>query len=137
SNAPYQMKLDSSGREPDIIFVSSEHLDRVKNDYLHGPADMIIEIISKESRSRDRGDKFYEYESAGISEYWLIDPIRQQAEFYRIDTDSRYHSILPDSEGIYRSEVIKGFWLRVSWLWKEPLPSVLDVWLKINTESSV
>ena len=98
---------------------------------------MIIEIISKESRSRDRGDKFYEYESAGISEYWLIDPIRQQAEFYRIGTDNRYHSILPDSEGIYRSEVIKGFWLSVSWLWKEPLPSVLDVWLEINTEPSV
>jgi len=30
-------------------------------------------------------------------------------------------------EGAYRSEVIPGFWLRVEWLWQEPLPKVLDV----------
>ncbi len=72
--------------------------------------------------------------SAGISEYWLIDPIRQQAEFYRLGADNHYHLILLDEEGIHRSEVVRGFWLRVSWFWEEPLPPVWDVWQELSRQ---
>jgi Uma2 family endonuclease len=59
--APSQMKLATrpSGREPDVLFVASEHVNRLKENYLDGPADIAVEIISPESRARDRGDKFY------------------------------------------------------------------------------
>ena len=30
-------------------------------------------------------------------------------------------------DGIVRSRVLDGLWLRVDWLWREPLPPVLDV----------
>lgn len=130
--APFQMRLESSGREPDIIFVSFEHLARIKDTYLDGPADMVVEIVSQESMRRDRGDKYFEYESAGIFEYWLIDPIRQQAEFYRLGEDKHYRTILPDDAGIYHSRILPGFWLKVSWLWQEPLPPVLEVWKELS-----
>ena len=128
--APFQMKLgpDLPGREPDLLYVVSAHLDRLKDTYLDGPADMVIEIISKESINRDRGEKFVEYETAGVSEYWLIDPIRQQAEFYRRGPDNHYHPVLPDDQGIYHSEAVEGFWLKISWLWQEPMPPVWKVW---------
>ncbi len=131
--APFQMKLgeDMPGREPDLLYVASAHLDRLKDTYLDGPADMVVEIISEESIGRDRGEKFVEYEAAGILEYWLIDPIREQAEFYRIGTDNHYHPAMPD-EGIYHSETVGGFWLRISWLWQEPLPAVLEVCRELN-----
>ena len=127
--APFQVKLgpDLPGREPDLLYIASPHLDRLKDMYLDGPADMIIEIVSEESINRDRGEKFVEYEAAGVLEYWLLDPIRQEGQFYRLGTDNHYHPVLPDDEGIYHSEVVEGFWLRVSWLWQEPLPPVLDV----------
>ncbi len=67
---------------------------------------------------RDRGEKFYEYEQAGIREYWLIDPQREQAEFYPLTPEGRYRLTLPDAEGVYRSAVLPGFWLRVAWLWQ-------------------
>ena len=132
--APFQIKLgpDLPGREPDLLYVASDHLDRLKETYLDDPADMVVEIVSKKSIVRDRGEKFVDYETAGVSEYWLIDPLRQQAQFYRRGLDNYYHLIMPDDEGIYHSEVVKGFWLRVSWLWKEPLPPVLDVWKELN-----
>ena len=132
--APFQMKVDQgpSGSEPDLLFVASENLDRIKPTYLDGAADLAIEIISPESINRDRGEKFVEYESAGVLEYWLIDPIRERADFYRLGADDRYHQVLPDDEGIYHSEVVKGFWLRVSWLWQEPMPPVLEVWKELN-----
>ena len=128
--APFQMKLDKtrSGREPDLLYIASSHLDRLKDTYLDGPADMVVEIISKESVKRDRDEKFGEYETAGVSEYWLIDPISEEAEFYRMGADNHYHLVLPDDKGIYHSEVVAGFWLRVSWLWQEPLPRVWEIW---------
>jgi Uma2 family endonuclease len=125
--APFQMKLASSGREPDLLFVAAEHLHRLRNTYLDGPADLAVEIISPESVGRDRGDKFYEYEQAGIPEYWLLDPQARRAEFYQLDAAGVYQLIAPDQEGVYRSAVVPGFWLRVSWLWQQPLPRVLDV----------
>ena len=132
--APFQMKLNNEprGREPDLLFISSDNLDRLKPTYLDGSADMALEIISLESINRDRGEKFVEYESAGVSEYWLIDPIREQADFYRLGADTRYHPVLPDEDGIYHSEVVKGFWLRVSWLWQMPMPPILEVWKELN-----
>ena len=128
-SAPFLMRLPDvpSGREPDLLFVAHAHLDRLKETYLDGPADLIVEIVSPESRARDRGEKFYEYEAAGVGEYWLIDPDRQQAEFYRLGADGRYRLFTADAEGIYRSEVLPGLWLRVEWLWQESLPKVLDV----------
>ena len=124
---PFQMKLASSGREPYLLFVASEHLHRLHDTYLAGPADLAVEIISPESVGRDRGEKFYEYEQAGIPEYWLLDPHTRRAEFYQLDPAGVYQLIAPDREGIYRSAIVPGFWLRISWLWQRPLPRVLDV----------
>lgn len=55
-------------------FVASEHLDRLKETYLDGPADLVVGIVSPDSVGRDRGEKFYEYAQGGVPEYWLIDP---------------------------------------------------------------
>ena len=132
---PFQMKLADSGREPDLLFVASEHLGWLKETYLEGPADLVVEIVSPESVGRDRGEKFYEYEQAGIPEYWLIDPQTQRAEFYRLTEGDRYRFVSPDAEGIYRSEVLSGFWLRVEWLWQEPFPALEDVLLEIEGDS--
>ncbi len=32
-----------------------------------------------------------------------------------------------EADEIYRSQVVEGFWLKVDWLWQEPLPLELDV----------
>jgi Uma2 family endonuclease len=122
-SAPFQMKLEH-GREPDLIFLRREHLDRLKENYLDGPADLVVEIVLPESVGRDRGEKFYEYARGGVPEYWLIEPEMQWTEFYRLEGE-RYRVVLDGREGEYRSQVLPGFWLRVEWLWQEPLPSPL------------
>lgn len=127
--APFQMRLRTrpSGREPDITFIARDHLDQLKDVYLDGPADLAIEVISPDSRARDRGEKFYEYEQAGVREYWLIDPLRRQAEFYSLGAEGVWVSLPIDNHGILRSTVLKGLWLRVDWLWQEPLPPLMTV----------
>ena len=133
--SPFQMKLAKSGREPDLIFVANEHLNRLQGTYLDGPADLVIEIVSPESIGRDRGDKFVEYQQAGILEYWLLDPQMRRAEFYQLDAAGQYQLIPPDAEGIYRSRVLPGFWLRVGWLCQDPLPVVEGVLLEVGGEA--
>jgi Uma2 family endonuclease len=127
--APFSMKLPDRdrGREPDILFVTKDRLHIVQPTHLSEAADLVIEIVSPESIGRDRGEKFVEYEAAGIREYWLIDPEREQAEFYRLNETGRYHPATLDEQGLFHSAVLPNFWLRVDRLWQEPLPKVLDV----------
>jgi Uma2 family endonuclease len=124
--APFLMRLHErpSGREPDLLFVSNENAGRMKETYVDGPADLVVEVVSPESVSRDRGDKYAEYEQAGVREYWLIDPIRESANFYTLDDEGLYRDAPLEESHIFRSSVLAGLWLDVSWLWQEKLPTV-------------
>lgn len=132
---PFQMKLERSGRELDLLYLANAHRDRMKETYLDGPADLVVEIVSPESAERDRGDKFTEYQSARIPEYWLIDPRLEQAEFYQLDAEGRYQSTSLDAGGIYRSRMLPGFWLLLEWLWEDPLPDPTRALLEIDREA--
>ena len=67
-----------------------------------------------------------------MKEYWLIDPGRRSVEFYQLGKDRRYRAAAIGGAGIYHSKVIKGFWLRVAWLWQNPLPSTLATLRELN-----
>lgn len=129
--APFQMKLANSGREPDLLFVASENLERLGATYLDGPADLVVEVISPDNPGRDRGEKYYEYEAAGIPAYWLIDPINERVEFYELNQAGQYE-LGAVVDGIYRSPTLPGFWLKPAWLWQEPLPSPLRLLAEIT-----
>lgn len=137
--APYEMRAIPGGpvREPDLLFVAREHLDRVTANGLTGPADLIVEIISPESVRRDRADKFYEYEEAGVPEYWLLDPRagKERSEFYQLNERGQYMPVLPDAAGRYHSAVLPGFWLDPAWLWQEPLPNPLALLAQIAPDA--
>jgi len=125
----FQMKTAPQGnsRLADLFFVANKNLSHLKKYYFDGGADLVVEITTPESRARDRGDKFYEYEEGGVSEYWLLDPVRKQAEFYHRDENGIYQLLPVDENGIFHSREIEGLWLKVEWLWQSPLPTVFDV----------
>lgn len=126
--APYIMRIHpgGSGREPDVLFVASENLSRITQREVIGPADLVIEIISDESVTRDRTIKFAEYEAGGVREYWVIDPRpgKQRADFYVLDAQGHYQPGVVSEDGIYHSTVLVGFWLHTAWLW-QPDPNPL------------
>ena len=73
--APFEMLVRGgrSSREPDVAYIAPEHLHRVTRDRVDGPADLVVEVMSDESVTRDRRDKLREYAEVGVPEYWLID----------------------------------------------------------------
>lgn len=69
-------------REPDIVFMSSAHADRI--DEVWGVPDLVVEIHSPGTRKIDRTDKFIEYAEAGVAEYWMVDPETETVEVYEL-----------------------------------------------------
>ena len=127
-SAPFQMKTgpELPGREPDLLFISKERENLLKETYLQGPADLVVEVVSPESRLRDKEEKFKEYEKGGVREYWVIDPELREANFYRRDEEGKFREQKPNTLGIYYSQVLSDFKLKVGWLWEEPLPPVRE-----------
>jgi Uma2 family endonuclease len=126
---PTLMRLEAAdaAREPDVMYVAEGHAERIQRTYIDGPADLVVEILSASSRRRDRGDKYFEYERAGVPEYWLIDPERHLAEFYVLGADGVYEMAFGGRSGRFESSVLPGLWLDVEWLWQSPLPTVVSV----------
>lgn len=133
--APFEMRAipDGSAREPDLIFIAREHLERLSEERLSGPADLVVEVISDDSVARDRADKFYEYQEAGVREYWILDsrPGRERTDFFVLDEKARYRPVPPEADGRYHSTVLPSFWLHVDWVTSIEPPAVLTALAQI------
>jgi Uma2 family endonuclease len=62
-------------REPDILLLRSAGDPRSMDDYWLG-ADLVVEIVSPDDPDRDYVVKRLDYATAGIPEYWIVDPQR-------------------------------------------------------------
>jgi len=118
-HAPAQMKLERSGREPDVIYLRPETMSRWGERYVEGPADLVVEVVSPESRSRDRREKFREYQVAGVTEYWLIDPVQRTGEVYTLAPSGVYERVPAGAPPRLNSVVLPGLWIDPAWLWSE------------------
>jgi Uma2 family endonuclease len=79
-----------SGVIPDLVVFLDEQADTiVKDDRLHGPPGLVIEILSPGSANirRDRVTKLQLYAKHGVPEYWIVDPRNMILERY-VDQDS-------------------------------------------------
>lgn len=118
AQAGFQVKLGRSGREPDVFYLAPEHMDRFHRTFVDGPVDLAVEVVSPESRVRDRRDKFGEYAQAGVREYWLIDPDAETVEVFRLAA-GRYEAVPLGAPPRMTSEVIPGLWVDPEWLWAQ------------------
>jgi Uma2 family endonuclease len=125
---PFVMRLPGiSAREPDLQVVLKQHNARIRETYVDGPADLVIEIVSPESDTRDRVEKFSEYERGGVSEYWIIDPLHREALFYGRGQDGLFHRSSLAAGGVYTSVVLPRLQLATAVLWNESLPTPREI----------
>ncbi|MBC7812456.1 MAG: Uma2 family endonuclease [Burkholderiales bacterium] len=126
---PFVMKLEGvrANREPDLQIILGANRDNVKHTKMNGPADICIEVVSPGSVETDYGDKFVEYERGGVKEYWLLDPMRSESNFYRLNDEGVYQRVDVDEDGHYRTPLLPGFALHVETLWETELPDIIAV----------
>jgi Uma2 family endonuclease len=120
---PFLMKLSTGKfREPDLLVVLQSNPNKLTNTVMQGAADICVEIVSQESITRDRGEKFEEYEQLGVGEYWIWDPLRSEAIFYRLNKKGLYVRYSEDSDGNYHTPLLPGLAVHVPTLWAEKKP---------------
>lgn len=121
----YPMRLDARwSPEPDLLVVRPDKRHLLTRTRLEGPADLVVEIASDSDPGLDTREQLPRYREAGIEEIWLVNPFEQSL---RAETRERegYASLVLTS-GRLDSRVLPGFWIDVSWLGREELPSTVE-----------
>jgi Uma2 family endonuclease len=111
--------------EPDIAFVVKSRLHLARKGFFEGRPDLAIEIVSPESARRDYLLKRRQYQRFKVPEYWVIDEDRKTATVLRLDAHGKYREVSVRG-GVLRSQVIKGLWVRLEWLWQDTRPGRRD-----------
>jgi Uma2 family endonuclease len=94
-------------REPDILFVLRQHSDRISEHY-YGPPDLVVEVLSPTTQHTDRVEKFHEYATAGISEYWIADPETETLEVFSLQDETYVLHLKAGKGGKVNSRVLDG-----------------------------
>lgn len=127
--APFVMRIKELDlrREPDLQVILKANSGKLKDTYMEGAADICIEVISIGTEASDYGEKFKEYEEGGVGEYWIIDPIRQECHFHRLNEKNLYKSQTVDEHEVYTTPKMPLFKLHVPTLWQDELPNFYQV----------
>jgi Uma2 family endonuclease len=59
--------------QPDILFVRKERLGIIGEGNIRGAPDLVIEILSPSTRTKDLEIKRKIYHGFGVKEYWIVD----------------------------------------------------------------
>ena len=65
---------------PDVVIVCGEN--KIIGNGYKGVPELIVEVLSDKTRSKDKGLKFRLYERVGVKEYWIVDPRSKTVEQY-------------------------------------------------------
>lgn len=84
--APFAVFLNEDDRnyvEPDISVICDS--SKVDNRGYQGAPDFIIEIVSPSSQRMDYLTKLFKYRTAGVREYWIVNPLQRTVQVYSFE----------------------------------------------------
>ena len=87
--APFAVFLNEDQKnyvEPDISVICDKN--KLSDKGCTGAPDWIIEIVSPSSQRIDYMVKLFKYRTAGVREYWIVDPTKNRVTTYDFITDS-------------------------------------------------
>lgn len=96
--APFAVFLNSDDKnyvEPDISVICDK--TKLTDDGCNGAPDWIIEVVSPSSRRMDYILKLFKYRSAGVREYWIVDPDKNRVTVYNFESDTGDEYTLSDT----------------------------------------
>lgn len=110
--------------EPDFSFVSKQRWSAASSPqpgrFLQVVPDLVVEILSTSTSSRDRGEKKAIYERNGVREYWVIDPHAQTVTVFERGASGFGPPPTLTSEDELTVTLLGGFRFAVSELFPSP-----------------
>jgi len=88
--APFAVFLNADDKnyvEPDISIICDKN--KLNDHGCNGAPDWIIEIVSPSTERMDYGIKLFKYRSAGVREYWIINPLIQTVNVYDFEHNEK------------------------------------------------
>jgi Uma2 family endonuclease len=88
--APCDITLKRTGEDinivqPDLMIICDLEENLSEKGYYIGIPKLVVEILSKSTRSKDSVEKLDLYKSTGVSEYWIVDPMNREIKVYLFD----------------------------------------------------
>ena len=96
--APFAVFLNKDNKnyvEPDISVICDKN--KLDERGCNGAPDWIIEVVSPSSKRMDYGIKLFKYRTAGVREYWIVDPMKNSIMVYDFETDDVMDYTFTDS----------------------------------------
>lgn len=87
--APFAVFLNQDNHnyvEPDISVICD--LSKLNDRGCNGAPDWIIKIVSPSTQRIDYGIKLFKYRTAGVREYWIVNPITQTVNVYDFENET-------------------------------------------------
>lgn len=115
--APFDVRLPVQNRkkpsqidtvvQPDLCVVCDE--SKIDRRGCIGPPDLLVEILSKRTQSKDRTTKLNVYEEAGVKEYWIVSPVKETVTVFVLNAEGKYGDAKSRAgTDIVKSEAIPG-----------------------------
>ena len=86
--APMDVQLDCDNKtmvQPDVMVICQR--ERISNKNVFGAPDLVVEVLSKNTRKKDMTIKLNKYANAGVREYWIVDPEQERVIVYDLEHD--------------------------------------------------
>lgn len=113
--------------EPDLQIIFSENYSKIQETRVEGPADLVIEILSKATRDTDLTKKLPKYLEVGVKEVWIIDPMSQEISVHRVNESRTWSKAEMDVN--ITSKILPDFIFKPKWLWdrgNKPVSTILE-----------
>ena len=103
--------------EPDLLFIRRERLHLIQSKLVEGAPDLVVEVLSPSSRTRDRVRKMALYAGSGVEEYWIADPDHKTLTVYAL-VNGTYQPVEAIND-VVSSTVLPGLHVEISDLFRE------------------
>lgn len=124
-SSPMDVVLEAGAQvvQPDLLVVLNKNAHILQN-YVMGPPDLVVEVVSPSSLHRDGVEKRNLYQRFQIPEYWLVIPEVQTIEVLTLQGGQYVCSSMAAMQGSVHSAVLPGLTIDTTQLWRSLPPPV-------------
>ncbi len=119
-NAPFDVYLDDFNVvQPDVVFVANESACKLIPEGAEGAPDLVVEILSPSTSTRDLRDKRRLYADKGVREFWVISPETRQVQIYYLQQKADRPSVVLEEIDTLGTDLLPGLEIPVGELFQD------------------
>lgn len=103
--------------QPDLFFITRDRLPHLIGRVITGAPDLAVEVLSERSRRIDLVRKKALYATAGVPEYWAVDPDHRAVTVFTLVNG--LYEVVETRDGVARSLVLPGLEVNIAELFAD------------------